>query len=51
MLRVLGALDGDLTVGQVVPAVAQVLDLDVTQLAGALLPEIRQALLDQFLIL
>lgn len=47
----LGALDGDLTVGQVVPAVAQVLDLDVTQLAGALLPEIRQALLDQFLIL
>ncbi|WP_139650939.1 DUF7059 domain-containing protein [Tessaracoccus massiliensis] len=47
----LGALDGDLTVGQVIAAVGQVLDLDVTELAGALLPEIRQALLDQMLVL
>ncbi|MHA7861296.1 DUF7059 domain-containing protein [Tessaracoccus sp. Y36] len=47
----LGALDGELTVGQVVAAVAQVLDLNAAELAAALLPEIRQALLDQMLIL
>ncbi|GAA4890804.1 class I SAM-dependent methyltransferase [Tessaracoccus lubricantis] len=45
----LGALDGDLTVGQVIAAVAQVLDLDAAELAAALVPEIRQALLDQML--
>ncbi|MDO5677257.1 MAG: methyltransferase [Propionibacteriaceae bacterium] len=47
----LGALDGDLTVGQVLTAVAQVLELDASELAAALLPEIRAALLDQMLVL
>ncbi len=47
----LGALDGDLTVGQVLAAVAQVLDADAAELAAALLPEVRQALLDQLLAL
>lgn len=45
----LGALDGDLTVGQVLAAVAQVLEVDAAELASAVVPEIRQALLDQFL--
>lgn len=45
----LGALDGDLTVGQVVAAVAQVLEVDANELAADVLPRIREALLDQFL--
>ena len=51
LAAVLGALDGDLSVGQVLAAVAQVLDLDPTELATGVLPEIRAALLDQLLIL
>ena len=47
----LGALDGDLTVGQVLSAVAQVLEVDAAELAAALLPDVRQALLDQLLVL
>jgi methylase of polypeptide subunit release factors len=47
----LGALDGDLTVGQVLAAVAQVLQADAAELAAALIPELRQALLDQLLVL
>ena len=46
---VMGALDGDLTVGQVIGAVAQVLDLDASELAAAVVPELRAALLDQML--
>ncbi|MBK7822559.1 MAG: methyltransferase [Tessaracoccus sp.] len=46
----LGALDGDLTVGQVLGAVAQVLEVNPAELAAAVLPEIRQALLDQLLV-
>jgi len=49
LAAVLGALDGDLTVGQVVAAVARVLDLDAAELAAAVLPEIRVALRDQLL--
>lgn len=45
----LGALDGELTVGQVIGAVAQILDADAAQLAGDLLPRIREALHDQLL--
>ncbi len=47
----LGALDSDLTVGQVLAAVAQVLQADAAELAAALIPELRQALLDQLLVL
>lgn len=48
---VLGALDGDLTVGQVLAAVAQVLDLDPAELAAGVIPVIRDALRDQLLVL
>lgn len=48
---VLGALDGELTVGQVLAAVAQVLELDPTELAAAVVPVIRDALRDQLLVL
>lgn len=49
LASVLGALDGDLTVGQVISAVAQVLDLGSAELAAAVVPEVRAALLDQLL--
>lgn len=49
MAAVVGALDGDLTVGQVIGAVAQVLELDPADLAAAVVPEIRAMLLDQML--
>lgn len=49
LAAVLGALDGELTLGQVLGAVARVLELDAAELAAAVLPEIRQALLDQML--
>lgn len=45
----LGALDGDLTVGQVLAAVAQVLDIEPAELAAGVLPEIRLALENQML--
>lgn len=48
---VLGALDGELTVGQVLGAVAQVLELEATELAAAVVPVIRDALRDQFLVM
>ena len=51
LAAVLGALDGDLTLAQVIGAVAQVLDVAAADLAAAVIPEVRQALLDQFLIL
>ena len=44
-----GALDGDLTVGQVIGAVSHVLDLDASDLAASVLPEVRAMLLDQML--
>ncbi|MFT3887916.1 MAG: methyltransferase [Arachnia sp.] len=47
----LGALDGDLTVGQVIGAVAQVLEVDASRLAAEVLPEVRRALLDQLLVI
>lgn len=49
LAAVLGALDGELTVGQVLAAVGQVLEVDAAGLAAAVLPEIRAALRDQLL--
>lgn len=51
LAAVLGALDGDLTLGQVTAAVAQVLDEDPAEVAAAVIPEVRAALLDQMLVL
>ncbi|GAB3816367.1 class I SAM-dependent methyltransferase [Tessaracoccus terricola] len=48
---VLGALDGELTVGQVLAAVAQVLEVDAAELAAEVVPVIRDALRDQLLVL
>lgn len=45
----LGALDGDLTLGQVLAAVAQVLGADPAALAAEIVPQVREALLDQML--
>lgn len=49
LAAVLGVLDGELTLGQVISAVAQVLELDAGQLAVQIIPEVRSALLDQLL--
>ncbi|MHA6512685.1 DUF7059 domain-containing protein [Tessaracoccus sp. Z1128] len=49
LAAVLGALDGDLTVAQVLGAVAQVLQTDASDLAAAVVPELRTALLTQML--
>ncbi|HMR49591.1 MAG TPA: methyltransferase [Arachnia sp.] len=46
---VFGALDGDLTVGQVLAAVAEVLGLDPVELSAGMIPLIREAMRDQFL--
>ena len=47
---VLGALDGELTVGQAISAVAVVLEQDPTDVATLVVPIIRDALLDQLLL-
>ncbi len=47
---VLGALDGELTVGQVIAAVASVLVLDPADMAAQVVPIVRDALLDQLLL-
>ncbi len=47
---VLGTLDGELTIGQVVSAVASVLGVDAAALAAEVVPVIRDALLDQILL-
>lgn len=46
---VLGALDGDLTVGRTIAAVAHLLDLPVAEVAAEALPVVRQALAEQYL--
>lgn len=51
LAAVFGALDGDLTLGQILAAVAQVMDLDVADLAAAVVPEVRTALLRGMLTL
>lgn len=47
---VLGALDGELTLGQVISAVASVLDVDASAVAAEVVPVVRDALLDQILL-
>ena len=48
---VLGALDGELTLGQVISAVVSVLGLDGADVAAQVVPIVRDALLDQILVL
>ncbi|MDO5735564.1 MAG: methyltransferase [Propionibacteriaceae bacterium] len=48
---VLGALDGDLTLGQVISAVASVLEVEAADVAAQVVPVVRDALLDQLLVL
>lgn len=48
---VLGALDGELTLGSIVAAVAEVLELDPAALAADVVPRVRDALRDQVLTL
>ena len=47
---VLGALDGDLTVGQTIAAVAHLLEAPADEVAGEAIPAIRQALAEQYLV-
>lgn len=47
---VLGALDGELTLAQVISAVALVLEQDSTDVAALVVPIVRKALLDQMLL-
>lgn len=49
LAAVLGACDGDLTLGQIVPAVAQLLEVDAAALAGDVLPRFRNAIREGFL--
>ncbi|NLE96762.1 MAG: transferase, partial [Propionibacterium sp.] len=51
MAAILGALDGDLTVSQVISAVAQLLDKDPAALALEVTPKLRQVFEEQYLIL
>ena len=46
---VLGALDGDLTVGQTIAAVARLLEVPVEEVAAEAVPAVRQALAEQYL--
>ncbi len=47
---VLGALDGELTLGQVIAAVASVLEAEPTDVAAQVIPIVREALRDQLLL-
>jgi len=47
---VLGALDGDLSVQQVLDAVAQILELDPSQITVDMLAKLRKALEEQYLV-
>lgn len=51
LAAVLGSLDGTLTLGQTLAAVADILELDAGELAAGMLPSVREALRDQFLLL
>ncbi len=48
---VLGALDGELTLGKVISAVASVLGVDAADAGAQVVPIVRDALLDQMLVL
>lgn len=45
----IGACDGELTVGVISSAIAQIMDVDATALRGDLLPRVRELLIDGFL--
>ena len=45
----MGACDGDLSVGQIVGALAQLLEVDESALRGSLLPAVRGLIDDAFL--
>jgi hypothetical protein len=45
-----GACDGDLTVGQVLDALAHLLEQDATQLRGSYLPVVRELVDEGFLV-
>ncbi len=47
---VLGALDGELTLAQVIAAVSSILDLETGQVAAEVVPIVRDALRDQILL-
>ena len=47
---VLGACDGELTLAQVIASVAGLLDVDAPALAAELLPQVRQLVVDGFLL-
>lgn len=49
LAAVLGSLDGDLTVGQVIAAVAELLEKDPTALSLEIAPKVREALEEQYL--
>ena len=46
---VLGALDGDLTVGRTIAAVAHLLEIPAAQVASEAIPALRRALAEQYL--
>ncbi|MGO2151862.1 MAG: DUF7059 domain-containing protein, partial [Microbacterium gubbeenense] len=46
-----GASDGELTVGQIIDALAQLLEVDETALRGSVLPAVRALIDDAFLSL
>lgn len=48
---VFGALDGELTLDQVIYAVAAILDVDELQLRAEMVQKVREALLEQYLVL
>lgn len=50
LAAVVGACDGELTVGQICAAVAQLMEVDARELASEVLPEIRELVLTGFLI-
>ena len=50
LIALVGACDGDLTVGAIIAAIAQLLEVDATALTGELLPAIRALIDDGFLV-
>ena len=50
LAAVVGACDGDLPLGVLIEATASLLGVDASALAGAVLPRVRNLLLDGFLL-
>ena len=50
MAAVVGACDGELTVGQILDAVAQLLERDPAALRDAYLPEVEELVREGFLV-